>query len=213
MERNIQRNGLVNLLVLLAVGVAGFAVARSSESLAGQVSLVFIGVGVLVTAVSWFQMRLEERERLEKLEVDELSKSRGDTALFKERNAEIFPAQRSREQFERFFVPIFTAILCVAQAAGAWFFWSWLSQLAKTPAAIEIKEPTLPMFVFFLFALVLFMLGKFSATIARLEDHRLLRPGAAYLLLSAYLCALVAVGIIGVQGGARMADFYVAAAL
>src|SRR2546429_5859164 len=130
MQRNIQRNGLVNLLVLLAVGVAGFGVARSGDSLAGQVSLVFIGVGILVTAVSWFQMRLEERERLEKLEVEEVSKSRGDTALFKERNAEIFPAQRSRVQFERFFVPIFTALLYAAQTAGAWFFWRWLYQLA-----------------------------------------------------------------------------------
>src|SRR5689334_4376240 len=106
MDRNIQRNGLVNLLVLLAVGLAGFVVARGSESLAGQVSLVFIGVGILVTAVSWFQMRLEEREGLEKLELEELSKSRGGTALFAEKNVESLPAKRSRMQFERFFVPI-----------------------------------------------------------------------------------------------------------
>jgi membrane protease subunit HflK len=210
MERNIQRNGLINLLVLLVVGATGFAVARSADSLAGQVSIVFVGVGILVAAVSWFQMRLEERERLERLEVEELSKSRGDTAMFKEKNAEIFPAQRSREHFQRFFVPVFTAILCLAQAAGAWFFWHSFSQLAQTPAQIEVKDPTLPMFVFFLFALVLFMLGKFSTTIARLGDHRLLRPGAAYLLLNAYLCALVAMGAIAVKAGARMADFYVA---
>ena len=41
MERNIQKNGLINLLVLLVVGVAGFAVARYSHSLAGQVSVIF----------------------------------------------------------------------------------------------------------------------------------------------------------------------------
>jgi regulator of protease activity HflC (stomatin/prohibitin superfamily) len=211
MERNIQRNGLVNLLVLLAVGVAGFAVARTSDSLAGQVGLVFVGVGILVSAVSWFQMRLEEREGLEKLELDELSKSRGDTALFKQKNAEIFPAQRSRVQFERFFVPIFTALLCLAQGLGAWFFWRWLSQLAKTPAAIELKEPTLPLFVFGLFALVLFMLGRFAATIARLGNHRLLRPGAAYLLLNAYLSAIVALGMaVVVFSEFKLADFYVA---
>jgi len=28
MERNLQKNGLINLLTLLVVGVAGFAVAR-----------------------------------------------------------------------------------------------------------------------------------------------------------------------------------------
>ena len=64
MERSIQKNGLINLLTLLAVGVAGFAVARFANSLAGLVGVVFMGLGILVAAVSWFQMRLEENERL-----------------------------------------------------------------------------------------------------------------------------------------------------
>jgi len=128
MERSIQKNGLINLLVLLVVGVAGFAVARSSNSLAGQVCLVFIGLSILVTAVSWFQMRLEDRERLEKLELDELAKTRGGSALFEIKDAELFPAQGSREQFERFFVPVFTVVLFLVQAGGAFFLWNWLSR-------------------------------------------------------------------------------------
>jgi regulator of protease activity HflC (stomatin/prohibitin superfamily) len=63
---------------------------------------------------------------------------------------------------------------------------------------------------FALFALILFPLGKFSATIARLEDHGLLRPGASYLLLGAYLCFFVALGIVGVQAGFPRVDIYVA---
>jgi len=185
----------MNLLALLVVGVAGFAVARSSNSLAGQVCIVFIGLGILVAATSWFQMRLEQRERLEKLELDELAKSRGGSALFETKEAELFPAQRSREQFERFFVPIFTALLCLAQAAGAWLLWSALSSSA---VSTELKDPMLTLAMFGLFALLLFLLGKFSATMARLEEHRLLRPSASYLLLGAYLCFLVALGVIGV---------------
>src|SRR5207249_8628883 len=126
MERKLQTNGLINLLALLAIGVAGFATARYGSSLAGEVGIVFIGIGVLVAVTSWFQMRLEERERLEKLELDELAKSRGSSALFETKDAELFPAQRSREQFERFFVPGFTAVLFLAQAAGAWLVWRWL---------------------------------------------------------------------------------------
>ena len=207
MERNIQRNGLINLLALLAVAVAGFAVARTGNSLGGQISIIFIGLGALVAAVSWFQMRLEQSERLEKLEFDELSKSRGDTALFKEKSAEIFPAQRSREQFERFFVPGFTVLLCVAQAGGAWLVWRWLSQ---STTVVDLKEPKVTLALFGLFAFVLFLLGRFSATIARLGEHRLLRPGASYLLLGAYLCALVSLGIVGVWVDFAKADYYVA---
>src|SRR5512143_3302794 len=138
MDKTIQKSGLVNLLVLLALGVAGFAVARFAGSLAGQISILFFGIGVLVAAVSWFQMRLEERERLEKMEFEELARGKNASALFETKDAEVFPAQRSREQFERFLVPSFTALLFLAQTAGAFFLWRWLSRGGAT----EVKQPT-----------------------------------------------------------------------
>src|SRR6478672_8723454 len=111
MERNTQKNGFVNLAALLVVCVAGFAVARYANTLAGLVALIFVGLGVLVAAVSWFQMRLEDRERLETLELDELAKGHARAAMFESTDSEVYPAKRSREQFERFFIPIFTSIL------------------------------------------------------------------------------------------------------
>jgi regulator of protease activity HflC (stomatin/prohibitin superfamily) len=207
MERSIQKHGLINLLVLLAVGVAGLAVARYANSLAGHVNILFLGLGVLVAAVSWFQMRLEDRERLEKLEFDELAKTHGGSALFEARDAEVFPAQRSREQFERFFVPGFTVILFVLQAGGAWFLWHWLSQ---STTATEVKQPITGLALFGVFALLLFLIGRFSATIARLERQRLLRPGASYLLFNAFLSLVVALGLVGVWSGFPKTDFVVA---
>jgi len=207
MERNIQKNGLINLVILLTVGVAAFIVARYTNSLAGQVDVVFLGLGVLVSAASWFQMRLEESERLEKLELEELSRTHAESALFDAKSSDVFPAQRAREQFERFFVPIFTVVLCLAQAASAYFLWHWLS---KNPATSAIKQPMAGLFLFFVFALVLFLLGRFSATFARLQNQRLLRPGASYLLLNAILAAAVGGGIIGVQSGFDLADRYIA---
>ncbi len=207
MERSFQKNGLINLLALLVVGIAGFAVARYANTLAGHVCVILIGLGFLVAAVSWFQMRLEDRERLEKLEFDELAKSRGESALFEAKEAELFPAQRSREQFERFFIPIFTALLCLAQGTAAVLVWRWLAQ--STSTLNQVKQPTVAL-LFAVFALVLFLLGKFSATIARIEDQRLLRPGAGYLLLGAYISFLVTVGIIGVVLGFGKSDLVVA---
>jgi membrane protease subunit HflK len=210
MERSIQKNGLVNLVISLAAGVSAFIVARYTNSLAGQVSVLFLGLGTLVAAVSWFQMRLEQSEQLEKLEFDELARTHGESALFESRDAEVFPAQRSREQFERFFLPIFTVILCLVEAGGAYFFWKWFS---SNTTAINLKEPMAGMFIFFLLALVLFLLGRFSATYARLENQRLLRPSASYLLLNAVLCGLVGAGIVAVQARLPKADLYVGYAL
>jgi len=211
MERNLQKNGLINAVVLLLVGVAGFILARYSGSLAALISVVFIGVGLLVAAVSWFQMRLEESERLERLELDELARGHARTALFESKDSEMFPAQRSREQFERYFVPIFTALLCIGQAAAAFVLWRGLAQ---PDVRIALKEPMVPMFVFgIVFFLSLFLLGRFSATMARLENNRLLRPGAGYMLLNAYLCIAVAAGIIAVEAGVPRGDLYVARGL
>jgi hypothetical protein len=128
-DRNNQKNGLVNLLALLVVGVAGYGVARYSGSLSGQVAAVFLGLGVLVAFVSWFQSRLEERERLEKLEFDELARSRGSATLFEGKDEETFPAQRSRLQFEKYFVPAFTVLVLILQSASAFLLWRWLSRL------------------------------------------------------------------------------------
>src|SRR5258707_14904728 len=116
MERNTQKNGLINLLAMLIVGLAAYSVARYGDTFSGKISAVFLGIGALVAAVSWFQMRLENRERLEKLEFDELTKSAASSALFYAQETEVFPAQRSREQFERFFVPVFTVVLFLLQA-------------------------------------------------------------------------------------------------
>jgi regulator of protease activity HflC (stomatin/prohibitin superfamily) len=210
MERNLQKNGLINVVILLGVGVAGFILARYANSLAGLVSVVFIAIGLLVAAVSWFQMRLEDNERIERLELDELARGHAGSALFESKDSEIFPAQRAREQFERFFVPIFTTLLCIGQAAAAFFLWRWLAQPALP---FEVKEPMMAMFFFGIFFFALFIFGRFSANRARLENDRLLRPGAGYMLLNAYLCLAVAIGIVVVVASTPRADFYVARGL
>jgi len=171
--------------------------------------VVFMGIGTLVAGISWFQARLEERERLEKLEFEELTRSAASSALFNAAETEVFPAQRSREQFERFFVPSFTVLLFLLQAGGALLLLRWLQKVIPTP----LVEPTLPGALFGLFALMLFLLGKYSTSMARLERLRLLRPGAGYLLFSAYLCAFISLGIVAVIFGFPVVDLYLARVL
>src|SRR5436190_23899278 len=127
--------------------------------MAGHAALWFIGVGVFVAVVSWFQMGLEEREGQERLELEGLAKGHAGAALFETKEAELFPVRRSREQFERFFVPIFTGLLALVQLGGAYFLWRWLN---LNSAAVEVKQPSTAMSMFALFGLILFLLGKFS---------------------------------------------------
>lgn len=210
MDRSVQRNGLVNLFAALVVFVAALVVAGYSNSLAGRAAAVFLGLSVLVAFISWFQMRLEESERLEKFEVDELAGSRGESALFESKDAELFPARRGREQFERFFVPAFVILLLLLEAAGAW----WLWKLLKSPGGGIPADRALPALALFsIFSLVLFLLGRFSATVARLNKHPLLRPSASFLLLGAYICFVTALGVAGIKAEFPRADLFIARVL
>ena len=165
---------------------------------------------MLVAFTSWFQMRLEENERLEKLEFDELARAKGESALFEAKESEVFPARRSREQFEKFFVPGFAVLLFLLEAGGAWLLWRWIGK-AATGIAPDRAMASLSLFA--IFALLLFLVGRFSVTIARLENQRLLRPGASFLLAGAYVCAFTALGIAGVRTEFPRADFWVARGL
>ncbi len=209
MERNYQKNGLVNLAVALLIFLAGFGVTVFAGSLAGQAATVLLGLGVLVAFISWFQMRLEENERLEKLELDELARSRGQS-LFESKDGGSYPAQNARLQFEKYMVPGFAVLVLLLEAGGAWLLWNWSG---KTTTGLKGANATAALSLFAIFALLLFLIGRFSVTIARLENHRLLRPGASFLLAGAYVCALTALGIAGVEAKFPQADFWVARGL
>lgn len=188
MDRNFQRIGLVNLLALLFIGAAAGALYLYASSLTGLVGLAFLGMGLLVTMVSFFQMRLEAQERIEQMEFDEVRKSPASAALFSQ-DSETFPARRSREQFERFFVPGFTFLLLLLQGVAVYFLWNWLDRVE--PSA-NVERASIAMALSALFSLIFFLLGKYAAGVARLENQRLLRPGASYLLLGSVICFLVA---------------------
>ena len=209
MERNINKIGLVNLVVLLLIGGASAFLAFYANSLSGQSGLAFLSLGFLVALVSYFQMRLEESERLEKLEFDELNKSKGSASLFNVTDAELFPAQRAREQFERFFVPGFTILLFLLQGGIAYWLWERLGKITPAP----MQKPAVAMALFGMFALILFLIGKYSANRARLEGSRLLRPGASYLLLGSYVGFVVTVSLAAVQLEHPKVDLYAARVL
>src|SRR5581483_11604142 len=210
MERNTQKNGIVNLAAAILIFIAAFAVTVFSNSVAGQAASIFLGLGVLISFASWFQMRLEENERLEKLEVEDMARAKGEAALFDSKESELFAARHAREQFEKFVIPGFAVLLFVLELGGAFLLWRYIG---KNSHVIAPDRAMSSLSLFAIFALLLFLLGRFSVTIARLEDHRLLRPGASFLLAGAYVCFFTALGIAGIKAEFSWADLWVARGL
>jgi regulator of protease activity HflC (stomatin/prohibitin superfamily) len=210
MERNLKPTGLVNLLIALAATGIGGYIARATASYTDEVVGVFLGLGFLVALFSYFQMRMEAREKLEKLELDELAKSARSTTLFDGTDAEAFPARRAREQFERWLVPAFCLILLALQVAAVW----WLGKQVLNPEAREVRSslPMMAAFFGFLFFLQ-FLPGRYSVNVARLEGQRLLQPAGSYLLLGAYLSLLAAAGNVAIYFGHSKIDLFLSRAL
>src|ERR1043166_7549736 len=208
MEQNRTKLAVLNLLVLLVAGALGYAVAQSSHVLTALVSVCFAGIGFLVTLVSYFQMRLGERERWGRLEYDELTKSPSASALFTKDDGATMPARRAREQFQKYFVPAFAAALMLAEGAGAFFLWRWLNK----PSA-PIEKPIFALVIFGIVTLVFFVLGRFSVSLARMEKQRLLEPIAVSVLAGAYFAFLSAVATGLAYFEVPVADRYIARVL
>jgi regulator of protease activity HflC (stomatin/prohibitin superfamily) len=170
---------------------------------------VLTGYGLLVALLSYFHIGLLEREQFEKMEMEELSKSRGSESLFNTAGADTFPAKRSREQFEKFFIPAFATLLFLIQAAGA--YWPWQRLAAMPPIITERSK--LAMSLLGLMGMILFLLGKYSSGLARLKGLKLLRPGSAYMLLSAYANLAVIAAIAADLGHIPKVDLIVARVL
>lgn len=210
MERNLKPTGLVNFLIALAAAGLGGYIARQTASYTDEVVSVFLGLGFLVALFSYFQMRMEARERLEKLELDELAKSARNTTLFEGTDAEAFPARRAREQFEKWLVPAFCILLLVLQAGAAY----WLGKQVVNPEARSATAslPMMAAFFGFLFFLQ-FLPGRYSVNVARLEGQRLLQPAGSYLLLGAYLSLIAAGGNVAIYFGHSKIDLLLSRAL
>ena len=124
MDRSLTKTGFVNWLMLLAGGITVAAFAVRSGSATGELAAAFFGVALLMAVVAWFQMGLWSREEAERLELEDLSRTRSDSALFAASAAEVSPARRTREQFDRWIVPVFTFLLFCCECFGVWFFWN-----------------------------------------------------------------------------------------
>jgi len=210
MDQSAKKVGLINWVAMLVATIGLLLVTRYVSSAAAALATVLTGFGLLVALMSYFQMGLIEREQFERLELEELSKSRGSESLFAGAGDDTFPAKRSRQQFERHFIPVLTALLFILQAAAA--YWPW-TKVASMPPIIS-DHATLAMALLGMFGLILFLLGKYSSGLARLQGQKLLRPGSAYMLLSAYACFLVTGDIAAsFLGGFVKADLIVARVL
>jgi len=186
MERHSLKTGTLNWIALLGLAIGLEVVSKMADSATAELGAAFTLVGLVTALVAWFQMRLEASEETERIEMEELARSRSKAALFDSTADEAFPARKARLLFEKWFVPGLTLVLFLMQAGGVAYFYRDL----KATVASASAPSTLGMAMFAGLSLVAFLLGKYACRLAQLEGIRLLRPGGSALMLGSLLAFL-----------------------
>ena len=161
---------------------------------------VYALVAAILVAI---RLRLSRLAADEQREFELLDKESAHGALFAAAPGESAPLvqARSREQFEKWFVPAIAPLL--ALGFGVWI-WQ-LAQRFSLPAA----TPTQPLIVAAFLAgeaFLLFLLSRFLVGLGRAEPGRLLRGPAFALGLASYANLAGVIGAACVEGELHAAD-------
>ena len=192
-NQNSRKLGFINGLVLLIVTSAALYLSLEANTIAGLAGVLLLGIGTIIAIFALIHSHLIERERQEGLEMEALDQTRGDQSLFSGAEEDAYPARNARRQFEKWVVPSFTVLLLLGQALGLWWLYG---ELTGSEEAVGTESGKVLSIMFFaLFMIILFMMGKYTAGLARMDGQELLRPVGSYLLLGSVVSTAVVVSL------------------
>jgi regulator of protease activity HflC (stomatin/prohibitin superfamily) len=191
-QQNSKKLGLINGIVLLVVTIGALYFTLQTSSPVGLGGVVLLGIGTLIGFFSFIQSHLIDRERVEALEMQELDRTRGNESLFAGAAEDAYPSRNARRQFDKWVVPIFSVLVLIVQALGLMLVYGQLNGWTLSSSA-QTSDSAMPIMFFALFMVVLFMMGKYSAGLAKMDGQDLLRPVANYMLLGSVVCTAVVI--------------------
>ena len=211
MDNIDKRGGFWNLLITLLAAVGSVVLAVVTHSVTSYGIAAFMVLGFVVALVSLIHMALREREQQEARELEEIQAGATNEALFEE--GEVLPAKRSREQFEKWGMPVVALVMLALQIFGIYYIiTNRLNVAYDTLDSWMVEGKYIALFGAALMGLVLFLRGQFASNLSRMEKQRFLQAGSDYVLFGAYLNFLFA-AVVAVAFKDAAVDVYVGTGL
>ena len=186
----------------LALSVLFFIITLLIGLRSGFFAVFAVSWLILAAVLVWFVLCLQFHQRSlaeqEKLDMTQLAKDREATTIFQARDerATLFAVSQRRLQIlEKWFIPIFSAIIAVYQLAIGLY-------LLKTISAgpdMEPKQPLLVAIFMTAIAFVSFLVSRYATGMSAQQQWKPLRAGGSYLLGVAVLCFGLSVALALVQ--------------
>ena len=186
---------LVSLILSLVFFGISFLLGRwSGFSAISAVGWLNLSVALiwLVLCLQFYQRCLAEQE---KLDAGQLSRDQATSTIFQpgsEQATLFYVAQRRLQIFEKWFVPIFSALIAAYQTGIGLY----LLNAARTAiAAEELKQPLLCGICMTAIAFVSFLISRYATGMSGQAQWKPLRAGGSSLLGVAVLCFALAVAL------------------
>jgi regulator of protease activity HflC (stomatin/prohibitin superfamily) len=186
----------------LVLSIVFFGVVFFVGRWSGFLAVSAVSWLILSSTLIWFVLVIQFHQRAlaeqEKLDTSQLSQSKQDSTIFRAEgeHAVIFAvAARRLELLEKWFIPIFSAIIAAYQTAIGLY----LLKAVFTPTDYEQKQPLISAACMTGVAFVSFIISRYATGMSAELRWKPLRAGGSIFLATAILCFALAVGLAMAQ--------------
>jgi membrane protease subunit HflK len=183
-------------LVSLILSVVFFGITFFLGRWSGILAISAVSWLYLSVALIWFVLFIQFHQRSlaqqEKLDMNLLAKDEKASTIFQAKNeqATLFSvAQRRLEIIEKWFIPIFSALIAVYQIGIGLFLLNSL----RSSAGSELKQPLLCAIFMIALAFISFLLSRYATGMSAQSQWKPLRAGGSSMLGAALLCFALAI--------------------
>ncbi len=188
--------------VSLILSVVSFGVVFFVGRWSGFFALSEVSWLILSAALIWFVLAIQFHQRAlaeqEKLDISQLAESKQDSTIFQaggERAVMFAVAQRRLDLLEKWFIPIFSAIIAAYEVAIGLY----LLKAVLTPADFEPQQPLVCAACMTAVAFVSFIISRYATGMSSQPQWKPLRAGGSIFLGIAILCFALAISLALVQ--------------
>ena len=185
-------------LVSLILSVVFFGIAFFLGRWSGFFAISAIGWLILSSALIWLILCVQFHQRAlaeqEKLDMSQLGKDEKASAIFQasgERAGLFAAAQRRLQILEKWFIPIFSALIAAYQLGLGLY----LLKTIMGGVEVETKQPLLCAIGMTAIAFVSFLISRYATGMSAQPQWKPLRAGGSSLLGIAALCFALAIGL------------------
>ena len=185
-------------LVSLVMSVVSFTATLLVGRWSGFFAVSATGWLILSAALIWLVLVIQFHQRTlaeqEKLDIGQLAKGEQASAIFqaKSEHATLFAvAQRRLQILEKWFLPIFSALIAAYQIGVGLY----LLRTIPPASDIEPKQPLVCAIYMTAIAFVTFLMSRYSTGMSAQQRWKPLKAGGSFLLGVAVLCFVLAIGL------------------